>query len=250
MLRLIMLAFAATLLMGASGVAKAREVLRMQLEVWAERCNNLEEAQDRRAAISACTSIIRSDSASSPARAFAYWQRGNFKLEADDRPGALADFSNAVRHNPHFAAAYISRAALYEEQRDFQRAVADYGEVIRLMPDQAGPHNARCWLRALWGSELQGARADCEAALLLAPDSPNVLDSRGMLGLREGRYDLAHADYSAAIAIGGADPHALYGRGFALLRLGRLDEANADFAAALELDPLIGQTYAGYGITP
>ena len=96
-------------------------------------------------------------------------------------------------------------------------------------------YGARCWARTLWGEGLDLARADCDAALRLSPGQPSVLASRGLLGLRQGRFADAWSDYDAAAQSNPGEARYLYGRGVAALRLGRTEEARADIADATAL---------------
>ena len=98
----------------ATAPASAQSPIRgpAQLERWASECTNAQGEYDLADAEHSCTAIIRSDIATSGARAFAYRQRGLVHFQRGDQTRALADFSDAVRYNPHFTEAFISRAAL------------------------------------------------------------------------------------------------------------------------------------------
>ncbi|MBC7770467.1 MAG: tetratricopeptide repeat protein [Phycisphaerales bacterium] len=226
------------------------QVLRQQLEVWAAQCNNSERDYSLDDAERACTAIIRSDVATSPARSASYRQRGAIRLERGDRAGALADFTEAVSHNPHSTPAYIGRAAIYEAQSEFERAIADYDQVVRIAPESAAAYNARCWLRSRSGRQLNLAEADCERAIELSGGAAAAYDTRGMLHLRGQRFDEAWRDYNSAIAREEGNAHYLYGRGIAALRLGRTEEGQADLTAALAIDPAIAAAYESYGMAP
>jgi tetratricopeptide (TPR) repeat protein len=235
----------------ATSVAQAQTPFRgpVLFEQWADRCNNVQREHGLDVAERACTNIIRSDSASSGARAIAYRQRGAIKYEQGDATSALADFSSAVEHDPHFAAAYMSRAALYEAQRDFERAVDDYDQVIRIVPELGPAYVARCWLRTRSGQELETARADCDRAIEMDV-GPTAFDTRGLLNLRLSNFEAAWADYDAAVTAAPASAHQRYGRGVAALRLGREEAGHADIAAAAALDETVAAAYQSYGVEP
>lgn len=48
--------------------------------------------------------------------------------------------------------------------------------------------NDPCSLRSLAHRELDVARAACDVALILAPQDAAILDSRGLVGLKQGRF--------------------------------------------------------------
>ncbi|OQW57285.1 MAG: hypothetical protein A4S17_04795 [Proteobacteria bacterium HN_bin10] len=245
---MIRTSFVAIALLAAPAIALA-QALPLQMERWAAQCNNNNREYDANAARAACTAIIRSDNASSGARAFAYRQRGAVRLEQGDVEGALGDFGSAIRHNPHFTAAYISRASVYEAQRDYDRALLDYDQVLRIAPDFGPAYNARCWLKTLSGRDLISARSDCDRAIDMGVGA-NAYDTRGLLNLRSGQFEAAWADYDRAVTLSPASAHQLYGRGLAALGLGREEAGRADIAAAIALDAAVAGAYQTYGFVP
>lgn len=85
---------------------------------------------------------------------------------------------------------------------------------------------------------------DCNKALECLPKSSNVLDSRGFVYLRLGRYEEAIADYNAAVAISNNPPPAsLYGRGLAEQKSGQKLSGEADIQAAESMQPGIGKIF-------
>jgi len=54
-------------------------------------------------------------------------------------------------------------------ENDFECAAQDCYNAIRLEPKPESLWNERCWVRAILG-QLQAARLDCDAALLLRPN--------------------------------------------------------------------------------
>jgi lipoprotein NlpI len=89
------------------------------------------------------------------------------------------------------------------------------------------------------------ARSACDASLALELRPP-VLDSRGLVNLREGKWQAAWDDYDAAFT---ADPKmtgSLYGRGLAALALGRTTQGQADLKRAAS----VAAEFTRYGLTP
>ena len=75
-------------------------------------------------------------------------------------------------------------------------------------------------------------------------------DSRGLVYLRQGRYQKAIADYDAALDLSPKVAWSLYGRGIARQRLGLTAAGQADIAAATALAPKIAEEAASHGIVP
>jgi tetratricopeptide (TPR) repeat protein len=227
----------------------AANAQRMLYPMHVERCAAGPEVESD-VVIASCTFVIRARNSTHMARAVAYNNRGQRYLAANDSDKALADFSQAVRSSPQYVEAYMNRGALYVARHQYARAVVDYSDVIDLTPNEARGYNARCWARVLWNAALDLARADCDTAARLAPGDDNVLDSRGLLNLRDGRFQDAFNDYDAALRINAESAHYLYGRGIASVRLGNADQGQADITAAARLDAGTAAMYAGYGVTP
>jgi tetratricopeptide (TPR) repeat protein len=137
---------------------------------------------------------------------------------------------------------------VYGRKKDYDRAIADYSEVIRLSPN-ADAFNGRCWARAVAARDLTQALADCNESLRLRPDNSHVLNSRGLVQFKLGAFDRAIADYSASIGKEPRDAGSLYARGIAKLRNGDTAGGNADITEAMAIRANIAEMYAGYGVT-
>ena len=62
--------------------------------------------------------------------------RALVRIAMKDPARAIADFSEAIRLDPEFAAARLNRADLYRQQGDQDRAIADYGSVVGVRDSQ------------------------------------------------------------------------------------------------------------------
>jgi Caspase domain/Tetratricopeptide repeat len=127
---------------------------------------------------------------------------------------------------------------------EYQLAIKDFDEAIRLDPQHAEALNNRCWVRAVIG-QLQDAMNDCNEALRLG--NRYALDSRGLVELKLGLFKNAISDYDAALVLDSKQASSLYGRGIAKLRSGN-DSGNGDISAAKLIKPTIADEFAGYGI--
>jgi hypothetical protein len=149
--------------------------------------------------------------------------------------------------SPTDLAGYYRRGQRYAVSGDYDKAIKDFTEVIRLDPKHAGALNDRCWVRAIIG-DLGNALKDCSEALRVAPNYVDALDSRGLVNLKTGMLHQAIADYDAALQ--GDPKHAasLYGRGIAKMRNGDVDGGKKDIDAAKAIQATIADEFAGYGI--
>jgi tetratricopeptide (TPR) repeat protein len=65
-------------------------------------------------------------STSTPTTAEGFSNRGAEKGEKEDFQGAIADFNEAIRLNPNYEKAYSNRGAAYFQLGDIQKAIADF----------------------------------------------------------------------------------------------------------------------------
>lgn len=141
---------------------------------------------------------------------------------------------------------FTNRSKAYATIKDYARAIADADQAARRLSN-ADTENARCWWRAVAGVELEIARDACNTARRSGGNDANILDSRGLVGLKQGRFEDAWADYNFAFS---TEPQAgyLFGRGIAAFKLGLVEEAKADVARAKQMNGIIDLIYADYGI--
>ena len=162
---------------------------------------------------------------------------------------ALESQDRAVALSPD-GAQYSYRSSLRLDHGDFPGAIEDADRAAELSPEDPAFHNDRCWTRAVANIDLVEARAACDRSLAIAPNDAAVLDSRGLVGLRQGRFQEAWNDYAAAVRLEPDRAAYLYGRGLAAMRLGRRDEGRADLVTALGMDPEVAAMFAKWGLRP
>jgi tetratricopeptide (TPR) repeat protein len=56
---------------------------------------------------------------------------------------AISDYTEAIRLKPNYAKAYYNRGNAYREKGDYDRAISDYNEAIRLNPKDANAYHSR-----------------------------------------------------------------------------------------------------------
>lgn len=201
--------------------------------------------------IAGCTRIVEDRDATPRDRFIAYYNRANAHRDSFDYERALADYSEAIRLDPHspFAAyAFNNRGIVHRVQKNFESAVADFGEAIKLDPKHARAMSNRCWTRAIIGRELKEALADCDESIRLEPRDHNSWDSRGFTYLKLGEWSRAIADYDKALGLYRFRAWSLYGRGWAKLKNGDTAGGEADMAAAKQITADIAEQFAAYGV--
>src|SRR6187455_3304441 len=160
---------------------------------------------------------------------------------------AIADFSETVRLDPKSVLAFRNRGLAYDKKGDYDRAVADFSEAIRLDPKYALAFYSR---GLTYGTKGDNERAinDFNEAIRLNPNYAPAFGNRGLAYDRKGNYDRAIADFNEAIRL---DPNyaiAFRGRGIVYGNKGDYDRAITDFTEAIRLDPKLGSAFSNRGL--
>ena len=116
--------------------------------------------------------------AADPKDAAGYNRRGIAWSEKRDYDRAIADYTEALRLNPKYHFAYYNRGIAWRNKGDADRAIADYSEALRLHPAYADAYNNR---GIAWASkrDYDRAIADYGEALRLNPKDAKALNNRG-----------------------------------------------------------------------
>ena len=137
--------------------------------------------------------------------AFSYQNRGIAKEALGDLDGALDDINNAIRLEPRLPAPLIVRSVLWRAKEDYDHAVADAEEAIRL------------------------TKSGAPMPILTPPGSwlVNSYLSRGLAYEAKGDIDRAKADFSAALGVTVSDAGSKANQATAKARLAILGKAEA-----------------------
>ncbi len=81
------------------------------------------------------------------------------KSESGDRPGAIADFDQALKLDPKYAEAYSNRGMTKSQSGDKKGAILDFDQAIAIRPQNAIDYNLRGMTKSQLGDQ-SGAIAD------------------------------------------------------------------------------------------
>ena len=87
----------------------------------------------------------------------------------------LADYEQALKLDPKYALAYLNRGLLWHARKDYDRAIADFDQAIRLAPDNAAAATTPAALALDAKGEFDRAIADFDRAIALEPNNANYL---------------------------------------------------------------------------
>jgi lipoprotein NlpI len=188
--------------------------------------------------IAACTHAIENRKTPTKAQAVAYKNRGRAYSAKGDLDRAIADFGEAIRLDPKLAAGYAGRCGTYTTKGDYDLAIADCNEAIRLDPKLATAYSNRGYAYSA-KDDLDRAIIDDSEAIRLDPKNLTTYSysNRGVTYRNKGDIDHAIADLSEAIRLNPKDALSYHNRGLAYFYGGNPAKASADFSRASELDP-------------
>jgi tetratricopeptide (TPR) repeat protein len=78
-----------------------------------------------------------------PQTAGAFYDRGMLFADRGDYELAIEDYTQAIKLDPNLAAAYINRGNAYGSKGDHDRAIADHNQAIRIDPNDAAAYTGR-----------------------------------------------------------------------------------------------------------
>jgi tetratricopeptide (TPR) repeat protein len=158
-------------------------------------------------AVAACDRLISSGKLKGTELAKAFNERGLAWRRKGDLDLAIADYGEAIRHDPKLADAYNNRGVAWIRKGDNERAIADLGNALRLAQDKT--------------------------------NKARVYQNRGSAYHANKDFDLAIADFGQAISLDPKYVMAFNNRGASFESKGDLKSALADYRAAGTLAPEI-----------
>ncbi len=193
--------------------------------------------------ISACTALIKSGALTKPeflAKAYAFRGAGFIGLAQYDR--AIADYSEAIRLFPE-AGSYINLSFALAHSGRVDEAIAANTKAISLSPNNSIAYHSRGVDYAT--KELyKQAIADFDKSIAINSNYANSYYSRGSAYANIKEYKLALEDYNKALELKPEYTAAYVGRGLTYLYLLQYDRAIADETRAITLDPRTAAAYA------
>jgi tetratricopeptide (TPR) repeat protein len=127
-------------------------------------------------------------------------QRGFYRMNHDDYPGAIEDFSIAISMEPKDSESYFYRGKIFFRQQNWERAEADFSEAISI-----------------------------------EPENPEFFLARGQSRYVSQNLDAAVADFTVSISLDPDFTTGYYHRGIALQRMGKITEACPDLLKAMNM---------------
>jgi tetratricopeptide (TPR) repeat protein len=161
--------------------------------------------------------------------------QGDALATQEDFDGALNNFDEAIRLKPDYALAYSNRSDILVRKGDFNGAVQDSTKAIELDPNFAGAYNNR-GVALIGKQDYTGAIRDFTRAIDLKYNNLHLAYfNRGIARKNLGDLDGAIQDYTEAIEIKRNYNNAYRNRGNAWWHKGDFHSAMIDYQKYLDL---------------
>lgn len=159
---------------------------------------------------------------------------------AQNAPLSLAQNTPAGQTAPK-AVDLFNQGLQKMERQDFQGAITDFNESLKIEPNNAETHYFRGLAFDLL-EENDKAIEDYSAAIRISPENTFAYNNRGTVYAELKNYPKAIEDYNQALQLDAENANAYYNRGLAHAALEKSTEAIADFQKAADIYKKQGKT--------
>ena len=193
-------------------------------------------SSDQDTIIVGCTALIEAGKESTANLAGAYSRRGSAYILKGDYDPAIRDFDEAIRLNPSYAPAYTGRGEAYFLEGDRDRAMQDLNQAVRVDPKFTTAYVSRAVVY-IDMADLDRAIQDCSDAIRLSPKFANAYYNRGNAFMGKGDFEDAIKDLNDAIRLNPKFSESYFNRGVAYFFESNLDAAVGDFEHVISAAP-------------
>jgi len=164
-------------------------------------------------------------------------ENGKKQFEQKNYDGAIEELTAAIGKNKKLVEAYEYRGLAYYNKKDYDKAIADYDEAIKLKPKDTATNTYRRGDAYFNKKDYDQAITDYTEAIKLDPKYSSAYNNRGNAYFNKKDYDKAIADYTEAIKVNPKYSNAYFYRGRAYYNKKDYDKAIADYTEAIKVNP-------------
>ncbi len=162
------------------------------------------------------------------------YNAGLAKHKNKDYQAAIEDYSQVIKINPNYADAYYNRGKVRYELKDYQAAIEDYRQAIKINPNYAHAYGNLGIIRYEL-KDYQAAIEDYNQAIQINPNYEDAYRNRGLVHSELDDYQAAIVDYNQAIQINPNYGDTYTYRGFVHSQLRDYQSAIEDYRKAANL---------------
>ncbi len=174
-----------------------------------------------------------------PNSKIAYNNRGYMYNEFGQYDQAIADFNQGIRIDPKFFRLYLNRGLSYQRKKEYESALADYDKSIELDTTEGQTFFNRGVIYTDFLGKYDLGIQDFKRALIKNPDNADAYINMGVAYYKSGKYDQAIEQYNKALQLKPDEGKTFYFRALVCESLGNYTKAVEDANAAIS---------KGYGV--
>ena len=163
--------------------------------------------------------------------------RAEARTGRGDHAGAQQALEEATAVDPQLRAAHLALATAYEQQRDFDKAIASYRRWLEVQPDDPVALNNLAYALAVRKSLPAEAMTYAERAFTLSKEDPTMADTLAWIRHLVGRDREAEALVARAARALPANAEVRLHNAVVLAAVGKVADAEVELANALRVDP-------------
>ncbi len=171
-------------------------------------------------------------------KAMEAYNSGMDKFFKKNYPGAIADFSETIRHDSGFIQAYENRGVSKYYIQDYRGALDDFNKALKINPNDYNTYGRRGWTR-FYLQDSRGAIDDFTKAIEGGRNDAQYYNTRGRLKYNLRDYKGAMDDFNRVIKFRAGDKEqrsiAHYWRGLVEIDLGQKEAGCPDLRKAYKL---------------
>ncbi|MCP4615048.1 MAG: tetratricopeptide repeat protein [Bradyrhizobium sp.] len=211
-----------------------------------ELCNRIDRAAlDTR--ISGCTVLIDANYGTTAAQAIAYNNRGNAYIAKGDFDRAIQDFDQSIKLNANYAKPLSNRGVALMRKGEYDGAIEAFDEAIRLKPSYANAYLNRAEAYLKKGDHAR-AIEDYDEAIRLNPGLDIVWHGRCWAQAVLGDLQPALEACNKALQSGINNAATYDSLGLIHLKMEQPGKAIDDYDAAVRLNPKLASALYGRGL--
>jgi lipoprotein NlpI len=170
-----------------------------------------------------------------PNDAVAFYNRGNAYAAKAQYDRAIEDYDQAIRLDPKDADVFYNRGNTYLAKAQYDRAIDDYDQAIRLDPKLA-PAFYNSGLAYQAKAQYNRAIENYDQAIRLDPKYTAAFNNRGLAYQAKAQYNRAIEDFDQAIRLDPKYAAAFDNRGITYFDTGKFAVADRDFEQSLSIN--------------
>jgi serine/threonine protein kinase len=165
-------------------------------------------------------------------------------LNAGKTTEAVRHFDDAIRANPDYLEAYVGRAEVRRNLRQYELSLEDCNRVIQINPIEPRGYQCRGFGYSLL-TQYEPAVRDLNEAIRLNPNFALAFEHRASAYSALQQYEKAVEDYTQALRLRPRNAEYHIRRAVAYTNLKQYDEAVKDYTEAIRFQPNNARAYNG-----